>query len=576
MSIIHTLDEHLTNMIAAGEVVERPMGVVKELVENALDAQASRIEVYVVDGGCTSIEVRDDGCGMDQSDATRAFGRHATSKIGTTDDLWAIHTMGFRGEALPSIAAVSKVTLDTCDDHDSTHVEIAFGKIVAAQPGPCPKGTIIKVEELFYRTPARLKHLRSGNVELNYILELMQKMALAHPQVAFSLSSDGHVRLQTTGSGSLAEVVFSIYGTEAAANAIPVSFSDYDFKVGGVLVLPAVTRSTKQYINLFINQRLIRSFMLQKAVLEGYAGYAMPDRYPIVVLDITADPQLVDVNVHPSKWEVRLSKEHALYDLLKNSIRQTLAQNMRPSAITDLSAPALVHPAPVYQQQAELLSDPSISREIPQTCEPAADYRPAAAPQTANALPPLSFLCQLHGRYILACDDDKLYIVDQHAAMERCMYEQIRGQLADRQVEVQPLLVPLVVEMTPVQMGQLEKINDVFSTLGMTLEPFSSSSAVIRQLPTWMDGVDEGHFVSDLLDAVLSDKDMQVLAIRKDKIASLACHSSVKFNRHLSDEECIGLLRRLGNCQQPFNCPHGRPTLMSISEQQLRKEFQRE
>ncbi len=581
MSIIKTLDEHLTNMIAAGEVVERPMGVVKELVENSLDAQAGSIDVLVVDGGCQSIEVRDDGCGMDQTDATKAFNRHATSKISRPEDLWAIGTMGFRGEALPSIASVSKVTLDTSNDIDSTHVQINYGKLISAQPGPCPKGTRIKVEELFYKTPARLKHLKSGNVEFNYILDLMQKMVLAHPEVAFSLSSDDKIRLQTNGSGRLDEVLLAVYGLAAAQSAVAFNCENYDFKVSGLLVLPQVMRSSKQYISLFMNQRLIRSYPLQKAVLEGYQGYSMPDRFPIAVINISADPHLIDVNVHPSKWEVRISKEKQLYDLIKNGISATLHRQMKP-----LDAAAVVAP-PVSQsylsQQTELFtSNQPVKVLQDQPAVPAEPIQAAAAPagpvKTAkiNALPTLSFLSQLHGRYILACDQDQLYIIDQHAAMERCMYEKIRTSVAESQIIQQPLLVPLVVNLTLTQMNSLDTINAITDTFGLHLEPFSNNSVIVRQIPLWMEDVDEQQFIIDLAQAIMDNSDMNLLAVRKEKIASLACHSSVKFNRHLNDEECRGLLVNLAACQQPFNCPHGRPTLIAISSQQLRKEFDRE
>lgn len=577
MSVIKTLDEHLTNMIAAGEVVERPMGVVKELVENSLDAQADQIAIYVTDGGCSSIEVRDNGCGMDQTDATQAFNRHATSKISTANDLWSISTMGFRGEALPSIASVSKVTLDTSNEIDSTHVQIDYGKLVSAQPGPCPKGTRIQVKELFYKTPARLKHLKSGNVELNYILELVQKMALAHPEVAFSFYSDGKLRLQTTGHNDLKEVLFAIYGAEAAGQAVEVNFGDYDFKVTGVIVLPSVTRSNRQYLNLFINQRLIRSYVLQKAVLEAYSGYAMPDRYPIVALNIMTDPHLVDVNVHPSKWEVRISKEKSLYNLIQTNLAEIIHSKMQPITIKQTAQPAMV-----YEQQT-WPAEPTISREIKDE-QPSATYQlpvsPKAEPDnvipTINSLPELTFLTQFHGRYILAADEEQLYIVDQHAAMERCMYEQIQKQIAAEEIITQPLIVPLVISLTPAQMSQLDSLNEHLAELGLQLEPFSTASAVVRSVPIWLQDVDEQSFIRDVIDLYGQGNSMMPLAVRKEKIASLACHRSVKFNRHLNESECRTLLANLKQCQQPYNCPHGRPTLIAISESKLRKEFERE
>ena len=268
MSRIHVLDEHLTNMIAAGEVVEKPMGVVKELVENSIDAQATRIIVRVVNGGRDMIEVSDDGIGMDQEDAVRAFSRHATSKILRPEDLWDIHTMGFRGEALPSIASVSKTSLLTSDGNQSTEIILEYGKIIKAGPAASARGTTVRVENLFLKTPARLKHLKSGNTEFNAIIDLMQKFALGNPQIAFELYADDKLKLQTPGNGSLDETMMHIYGLETAKNSIPVEFSDYDFSVRGVLVLPSINRSTKQYINCFINGRIVRSFLIQKAIID--------------------------------------------------------------------------------------------------------------------------------------------------------------------------------------------------------------------------------------------------------------------------------------------------------------------
>ena len=557
MSRIGILDEHLTNMIAAGEVVERPMGVVKELVENSIDASASKIEIRVVNGGLDSIEVSDDGCGMDRTDATRAFERHATSKIHETNDLWSIHTMGFRGEALPSIASVSKVRLMTCDGNDSTLVRIEYGQLKEARPVAFNQGTSVLVEGLFYKTPARLKHLKSGNVETNMILDLVQKMALAHPEIAFELYSDDKIRIQTNGSGSLQEAIMAIYGLDIARRSYPVHFSDYDFTVDGYLVSPMITRSNRQYINININGRIVRSLSLQRAVIEAYREFMMPDRYPIVILNVQADFQLVDVNVHPSKWEIRISKEKALYDLLYKNINQQLRQYTKPSDLV------VEHTQPQLYEEEKANVQPDLhfeEQQIRYTAE--------------ETLQRFNYLGQYHGKYILACDEENLYIVDQHAAMERCMYEEIQQQISTNAIDCQPLLIPLVVEMTPAQMNQLDKINEMLECINLKLEPFSLTSVVVRELPTFIEG-DEEKFIQQLIEEITNDKEMSVLDIRKEKIASLACHASVKFNSFLSVEESRKLLSRLSRCGQPFNCPHGRPTMISITDKQLEKEFKR-
>ncbi len=572
MGKIRTLDEHLTNMIAAGEVVERPMGVVKELVENAIDAEATSITVRVVNGGRDSIEVTDNGIGMDQEDAVRAFNRHATSKISRTEDLWDIHTMGFRGEALPSIASVSKVDLLTSNDEQSTNVQIEFGKIVKAAPAAASRGTTIKVESLFYRTPAHLKHLKSGNTEMNSVIDLMQKFALSHPEIAFELYGDDKLKLSTPGNGSLEEAVMHIYGLEIARNSIPVDFSDYDFRVTGILVLPSINRATKQYMNCFVNGRMVRSFSIQKAITDAYREFMMPDRYPICVLNIEIDTHLVDVNVHPSKWEIRLSKEKQLCDLIRDNIHEAMLKQFKPGEIK------LVKRENVKVEN-ETLFETAYRKPVTQDVfvleEPKEIYKPAEEKKPEVLVERFTYLAQLHGNYILACDEENLYIVDQHAAMERCMFEEIQEEVMKADPVTQDLLVPLVMDLSPAEMNQLDRINEVFACMGMELESFSSQSVIVRKVPLWFEDVNEKEFIKDMIEEIVNDRKSSVSEFRRDKIATIACHSSIRFNHRLDALESRKLLSRLGRCAQPFNCPHGRPTMMIISESQLEKEFKR-
>ena len=570
MSRIHVLDEHLTNMIAAGEVVEKPMGVVKELVENSIDAQATRIIVRVVNGGRDMIEVSDDGIGMDQEDAVRAFSRHATSKILRSEDLWDIHTMGFRGEALPSIASVSKTSLLTSDGSQSTEIILEYGKIIKAGPAASARGTTVRVENLFLKTPARLKHLKSGNTEFNAIIDLMQKFALGNPQIAFELYADDKLKLQTPGNGSLDETMMHIYGLETAKNSIPVEFSDYDFSVKGVLVFPSINRSTKQYINCFINGRIVRSFLIQKAVIDAYREFMMPDRYPVCVLNIDVDYQLVDVNVHPSKWEIRLSKERQLCSLIQTNVNEVLKKQFKPGEIKLPKQNVRIEEKPLFETTYTEVRHDDVFQEK------AEEYVPAERKEEpAVVVERFQYLAQLHGNYILACDEDNLYIVDQHAAMERCMYEDIQQEIENNDVMTQDLIVPLMIELTPAEIQQIDRLNEVFNAIGIEMEGFSNNSVLIRRVPLWFEDINEEEFIHDLVGEILNEKKMNVLDIRKDRIASLACHSSIKFNHRLDAMESRKLLSRLGRCVQPFNCPHGRPTMMAISEAQLQKEFKR-
>jgi len=571
VSKIRILDELLSNMIAAGEVVERPMGVVKELVENSIDAQATRIEIRLINGGLDYIEITDDGCGMDKKDATAAFSRHATSKISEVNDLWQINTMGFRGEALPSIASVSKVSLTTNDGNDSTLVRVEYGKIIEAKPFGAPEGTTIKVEGLFYKTPARLKHLKSANVELNLILDLISKMALSHPEISFELTNDEQAKIQTNGSGSLQEAIMAIYGVAVARKCIAIDFEDYDFKVTGYIVDPAITRATKQYINCFINGRIIKSYQIQKAIIEGYKGYMMSDRFPIAIVNIAVDYKLVDVNVHPSKWEIRISKEKQLYKLITNGIREVLKKEMTPSdlLLKNLSSSKQDR----EQRETELTKEEAyksfvqpnlniVQEEILEYIEPGQRYR-------------FKYLAQLHGKYILANDEENLYIIDQHAAQERCMYEEIQNQIMEKSVITQHLLLPLVIEVSPAIVNQLDLINQQLDCIKLKFEQFSMNSIVTREVPDFFEQIDELHFIQHLINEIVEDKQMSRIDIRKEKIASIACHSSVRFNQYLSMEESKKLLERLSKCNQPFNCPHGRPTMIAISEKDLIKEFKR-
>ena len=324
MGRIHQLDTQTANLIAAGEVVERPMGVVKELVENAIDAGSTQITISIEEGGISKITISDNGCGMSSEDAEMAFKRHATSKIQGENDLFSIHTLGFRGEALPSIASVSQVTLVTSDGKDNTRVVIAYGEKKSASPYPCNQGTEITVEGLFYHTPARLKHMRSASYESSLIQDVINRFALSHPEIAFHFINDGRDVFRTSGQGNLLEVVFNVYGRSASENAIEVDFEDFDYHVTGYLIKPEITRASNKMMHVFLNGRMVRTYRIYKAIQDGYEGLIPSGRYPLCVLSIEMDPHLLDVNVHPSKWEVRISKEIQLETLIKDQVHQTL------------------------------------------------------------------------------------------------------------------------------------------------------------------------------------------------------------------------------------------------------------
>lgn len=663
MAKIQQLDAHLTNMIAAGEVVERPMGVIKELVENALDAQATRIEVNINQGGTELMEVIDNGIGMDREDACLCFERHATSKIKTTEDLWAIHTLGFRGEALPSIASVSNLTLLTNNGEDSTRVEIRYGQRQSARPYPCNQGTQITVSGLFQKTPARLKHLKSIPYETSLILDVIQKFALSYPQVAFRLVHDGKEVFRSAGSGSLLEVMAIIYGRDLARQCIEVEGQDFDYTVRGLMALPSQTRASRNYMTVFINRRMIRSYRIQKAILEAYKNYIPQDRYPIVVLDIEMDSHLCDVNVHPSKWEIRLSKEQQLEFLIRDTLTRTLREHMQAPEVMRIDTPREKVEMPQlfevpaesvkdqvredsveakeWRRQAEVMNEQrqresiaaSLSREISQpqpltagkdkeeilpedlkgevmaklpdfsagspvkkntasVTETLSDQEPVSEPldprvsqteateETLQTVPRKTFpqmqvLAQMHGKYILAQDEHALYIIDQHAAQERVHFEEVQQRFLDQEPTMQDLLVPIILEGSASVAARLQEMNELLQPMHIHLENFGQNSLICRQLPAWMSEIDEQAFLQDVLDLWKDGREVRAEDLQRHRLATIACHHSIRFNRVLSLGEMQEVIEQLAHCEQPYHCPHGRPTFITITEKQLIKEFQR-
>lgn len=662
MGKINRLDEHLSNMIAAGEVVERPSGVVKELVENSIDAKSTRIEIQIAQGGIASIVISDDGMGMDREDAAVAFERHATSKLKEENDLWNIHTMGFRGEALPSIAAVSHVTLRTNNGVESTEVDIRYGKLEFARPTATPQGTIIEVQNLFQKTPARFKHLKSPQYEFSLISDIVQKFALSHPEISFYLSHDGKQIFQTKGSNNLQEVLMQIYGRDLAKSAMKIDKADFDYHIQGYAIQPNFNRATKYYMVLFINGRMIRNYHLQKAIIDAYSDYMPKDRYPIVVLNIEMDAQLVDVNVHPSKWEIRLSKEKQLEKLLYTALDEALKQEfqvvqaevkkekekvempameftyVREENVKDLhnevndsfkkpeelppldmeklrkemQAPVPVKIKPINQEKESAYVVEDAPMQYPQTSRPQIKEisTPVETPQkkttvsmveiprpqetaskqetvvetilekveevkVKNPLPQMEVIGQFHNSYILAQGEAGLYIIDQHAAQERYHYEVIKEKILSGNRDTQPLLIPISIESNVMAIAQVDNINQSLRVLGIELEVFGDTTFVVRQLPTWMQDIDEPAFIQDMIDIWMKDQVVNEEKLRHLAIATMACHSSIRFHRSLTMEEMKQVILDLEKCEQPFHCPHGRPTFICMSDKQLVKEFLR-
>lgn len=589
MSKIQIMDTQLANMIAAGEVVERPSGIVKELIENALDAKADDIQIIIEEGGMTAISVIDNGEGMSKEDLQNAFKRHSTSKIHKVKDLNHIHTFGFRGEALPSIASVSEVKMNSNNGNESYEIVIDNGETTSLEVFARNKGTSIKVSHLFSKVPARLKYIKNPRYEASIVLDIVQKFAMGHPHIRFSLEDDGKLVFKSFGS-NLLDVFYRVFGKSASENMIELKVENYDFKVQSYLAQPAHTRSNRNHLWVYINDRMIRHFKIQNAVVEGYRRHIPKDRFPMGVIKIYVDPQLVDVNVHPSKWEIRLSKEPELIALITSEIEKALTK--------DTKAPKIRIEQPVFEQttllEALLESEPienpvqykkTISKEVEPVFVEETIIHPEpvfveetiihSEPTPSSSIEPLKVLSQMSGKYILAQGDAGLYIIDQHAAMERVRYEYFQEKLLNKQSPQQPLLFPLVLEGRRALIYREAEVKEAFETLQVKIEVLDGDSFVVRERPQWMKENELDEFSNKVLDFLEDHKTVREADFRSNAIATLACHSSVRFNEYMSLEAMETLVQQLRNANQPYHCPHGRPTFMLIDHDQLWKGFLR-
>lgn len=592
MSKIRQLDEHITNMIAAGEVVERPMGIVKECIENSIDAHANHIEVHIYDGGLSKITIIDDGDGMDQIDAAMAFERHATSKIKEESDLWNIHSLGFRGEAVPSIASVSEVTLKTNNGKESTRIQVHYGKRISYQAYPTPKGTQIDIENLFAKTPARYKHLKTTQYEFSLISDVVQKFALGYPHISFLMTHNNVETFKTTGKGNLQEVILQIFGRECAKGAILIDSHDDDYHISGYAIQPNITRATKYYMYVYMNHRMVRHQRLYKSIQDAYHAYMPSDRYPIVVLNIEMDAQLIDVNVHPSKWEVRLSKEKQLENLIYSTIQNALRNHLQIPEIQPVKEKVKVEMPSfdlykqnqiyeeVFEKKAsdynpinQKTNDQSIKTEMIEK-EEISDNDTLYIEPLNPSFPELTVIGQFHGNYILAQGDKGLYIIDQHAAQEKYHYECLRRNIF-KKCQMQTLLIPEIIQTTPGILAQLKDINALLAHMQIECECFGEDALILREIPIWLKDTDLTKFMQDILDFYQKNQKIDLEELRKTVLASIACHSSIRFNRKLSLEEMKQVILDLKKCEQPFSCPHGRPTMICITDQQLEKDFYR-
>ncbi|MDN4081972.1 DNA mismatch repair endonuclease MutL [Paenibacillus polymyxa] len=720
MSKIRVLDEHIANQIAAGEVVERPASVVKELVENAIDAGGTRVDVWVEEGGLQSIRVTDNGSGIEPEDVETAFYRHATSKIGHGRDLFQITSLGFRGEALPSIAAVSKVELLTAagDDGRARKLVIEGGKLVLHEDAAGRQGTDFTVRDLFYNTPARLKYMKTIQTELGHISDVLYRMALSHPEVAFTLRHNGNTLLQTLGNGDLLQVIAAIYGTSAAKSMLMVEGESLDYRISGYVSRPEWTRSNRNAISTVVNGRFVRSYGLNQALLKAYHTLLPINRYPLAVIQLDMHPSLVDVNVHPAKLEVRFSKEAELFQLVEDSVKAVLGQQVLiPKAVKreiggkdsgsfvqeqfhfskgngaevdassdnghnrtlplSMASPQVQestqsnhmtsneekkkisqereqHPSRershLVNGQANTLARQSISDDeldadfveenngsddrggvslsdgtttristgdhaetdvsssysegIQETAASAA-YRSSVSPIADNTtkstdqkphqerlntdqlaalsgavpevptFPELNLIGQHHGTYLIAQNDQGLYLIDQHAAHERVNYEFYYEKFGNPESVSQELLLPITLEFTPSETEKLKTRLHWFEQAGVYLEHFGGQTFRVSSYPYWLPKGEEADVIEEMAGWVLEEKAIDLAKLREAASIMCSCRASIKANQKLTDRQAVVLLERLAACKQPYTCPHGRPIVVSFSTYDLEKLFKR-
>jgi DNA mismatch repair protein MutL len=552
---IKVLESEVVAKIAAGEVIERPASVVKELIENSLDAVATQIAIEAQGGGVELIKVSDNGAGILASELELAFHRYATSKIGNLDDLEKISSLGFRGEALPSIAAVTEVEIltQTSSETIGSYLHLRKGEVVHRESRARPRGTTITVRRLFRYFPARLKFLKSVNTENGHIANLVSQYALAFPEVKFSMVLDKRPSLRTTGNGDLREVLSEIYGSEVAQRMLKVEQKDGLAKVGGLISPPSLARSNRNYLSFFVNRRWVRSPLLTRATEGAYRGLLMDGQHPIAVINILLPTQDLDVNIHPAKAQIKFCHEQAVFGSVQKAIEETLART------------------PIASSKAVPFSASSGQWQSPRMVM---DNEPTfvVAQLPTMELPVLRVLGQLANTYIIAEGPNGLYLIDQHAAHERILYDRISAQWAQKEVEVQGLLQPITIELSPREEETLRASKEFLAEFGFTIEHFGDRSYVIRAIPALMARTNIIEIISTLLDNLASKEPNPW----EEKVAqSLACHGAIRAGQQLSNEEMRELIKQLEQTKQPRTCPHGRPTMIHLSSHQLEKEFGR-
>lgn len=613
------MDEILANKIAAGEVVERCSSVVKELVENSIDAKSTEIKIELMDAGTKLIKVTDNGIGMDKEDAVNAFSRHATSKLTSEDDLYRIDTLGFRGEALPSIASVSEITLTTSTGEVGTIVKISGGKMISVEPGDARQGTIFEVKNLFYNTPARLKHLKSLYSELASITDYVNKIALSHPDIKFVLINNGNTILNTDGGNRLLKTVKEVYGLQVAKKMIEVEVSDDDYHVYGFISMPEVNRSSRNHMVTIVNGRVVRNQELNRIINDSYHSFKPDTRYPIVILEIEVDPSLIDVNIHPTKMDIKFSKLEELKELIMNMIKEKLHhRNLIPEAQPEevkesqdvfhkpryeeqtLSLEKAFYKEPVETKDTFVVSETNEEHFLNDEIIPInSDYEIKEESQVSilekeeeelntaiasnqeevamkERMPEMYPVGVVHGTYIICQNETGMYLIDQHAAKERINYEFFKKKLGSPNELSTPLLFPITIELSTSEFILVKAQLEVLKNLNIIAEEFGYQSILVKEHPTWLPKGYEEENIRKIIEILIHEGRNFSVEKFNEKIATMmSCKKAIKANQFVDMKELEILIHDLRNCDNPFNCPHGRPTIVYFSNYDLEKLFKR-
>lgn len=584
MGKIKVMSESLSNKIAAGEVVEKVSSVVKELVENSIDAGSNLIEVSLVDAGIKEIKVIDNGKGMDKEDALLCFSPHATSKIRNENDLFFINTLGFRGEALPSIASVSDVFLDTSNRSDSTLVHIKGGKLESNEVGTVSKGTKIIVRDLFFNTPARLKFLKSYYTELNGVVSLIEKLSLSHPDISFKLSSDNKELIKTSGSNDLLKTIYEIYGYNVSKNMVYIEGHNDDYDINGYVSNINITKSTKKDMITLVNGRIVNNSYVNRIIKDAYHTYLAVDKYPIVVINILVDPTIVDVNIHPTKQDIKFGKMETLEELLFSLIRDKLmninnmfkaydetkyeVSNSEEYVLNDNLVVKEEYDKPVIEESkmSFTMNEESTGYEtVIDTLE--------VKSEKPSLLHPIGLAM---GTYLFATDEECVYMIDIHAANERINYEKLLNALKESVVHKTSMLFPITIEFTKNEFMTIMEKKEFITNLGISFDLFGVNTIRVYEHPTYFREGYEEESLRRVFDLIVSiDKDFDRVKFNEQLAINLSCKMSVKANTFIGSLEQETLLKRLFECEFPYTCPHGRPTIIKYTKYELEKLFKR-